>query len=72
MNHRVAVVVRHWLVWVLLLVTLTVVSFIDAFGPLYWVVLALYAGQVLFNAATRPAPPWRRTDSRKTDGDERG
>lgn len=73
-----------WKTTVALLVMMCVVQAFAPFGWLYWTLLGLYVVQMVTgfwfgnwwsrstDAQIERGPSWRRTDSRTTDGDERG
>lgn len=71
-NFLVRVTESLWLT-ALMLVLLSVAAMLDPYGPWYWTTLVAYAVQCVYvYYMRRPAAPWRRKDSRTTDGDERG
>lgn len=79
MNRVTARKLGSWKITVALLVLIGVTGIIDFHSWYYWTSMALYVAHIVYAyvvdgsvSFARRQPSWRRTDSRKAEGDERG
>lgn len=80
MDRNTAQRLGSWKITAALLALVGVAGIVDFHGWYYWAALGVYTAHIAYAYAVsrsipfagRSRPSWRRTDSRKADGDRRG